>query len=668
MRMMETGPSFRLGRTAVAHLPAKPPIRLLLALAALAACGRASPPPGPDGWVPHPADWTLRVRAVDDTGRPMAGAQVWKWQDHSDLITHQTMARTWPVPWVDIAATGAGTLSASRIGECHPTPHRTGADGVLRLGPFRPPLRYDAYLLHPDFETGDLRVEPGKVRPDAQRVVDLGDFKLSRGRTVSGTVYGPDRRPVQDAWVAAQACYGEEQDPLMPPPAGPLPDLGGFFNSPGSIRTARTDERGRYTLRGLMSYPHVVAAWDAPHPPSHARVDFSPHTGRATAENEHVVDFRLHEGTSITVTAQDREGRPVPDATVDIEVDEGGAIGFHYCGEIPVFRGRTDAAGRVVARGLPKGSPFTVWVTGPYGIPWCSDRGVKPGAHVVARFSHGSLRLTFRGDDGAPVTPFACELEWLDNPVRYAKRAYPSKETRHPKPQGNRLDVSGLACGQWKAYVHAHEYSEETVEFEMTPRGVDLQVTLRRRTGVLTGRVVDADTGAPLSGVPVRMRDWPAWTRIAEKPDRRSDATTNADGTFVLTRAETAGREYFYIEADAPAYARREQAVLMKDARCDMGAIRLVRGAEVHGVAAAGGAPLPAYRVKIVGIVKDTEEAMHFKDNYRFGALAVSDSDGRWTADRLAPGLCRIEAGDAAVTVRLVAGQAVDAGTLEVGR
>lgn len=661
---METGPSFRLGRTAVAHLPAKPSIRLLLALAALAACGRASPPPGPDGWIPHPADWTLRVRAVDDAGRPVAGAQVWKWQDHSDLITHQTMARTWPVPWVDIAATGAGTLSASRIGECYPTSHRTGADGVLRLGPFRPPLRYGACLLHPDFETGDLRVEPGKVRPDAQRVVDLGDLKLSPGRTVRGVVRGPDGKPVKDAWVASQASLVEEPAPWAPRPAGPLPDPGSFFNSPGSIRTARTDERGRYLLSGLMSYPHVVAAWDARHPPSHARVDFSPRTGRATADNEHGGDFRLHEGTSISVTAQDREGRPVPDATVDIEVDEGGVIGFHYRGEIPVSRGHTDAAGRVVARALPKGSPFTVWVTGPYGIPWRSDRGVKPGAHIVARFSHGSLRLTFRGDDGAPVTPIRCELEWLDNPVRYSKRAYPSKETRHPKPQGNRLDVSGLACGQWKAYVHAHEYSEETVEFDMTPRGVNREVVLRRRKGVLIGRVVDADSNAPLAGIPVRLRDAPAFVPNVDT----QDAVTNGDGSFAFTRTETDGRQCFYVEADSPTYARHEQTVPMGGAQYDMGTIRLVRGAEVHGVVAAGGAPLPAYRVKIVGIVNDTEDAMHFKDNFRFGALAVSDSDGRWKADRLAPGLCRIEAGDAAVTVTLVGGQSVNAGTLEVGK
>ncbi len=158
-----------------------------------------------DAWS---TDWWLRFRVLNPDGELLPGVQVWM----PDRAQGQVMSQSLPIPWWDIGKRGTGTARAKWINHTNASEFVSGADGVVKMGPFRGPVGGGGTLYHPDHATRRVAADPEKHSPDANRVVDLGDVTLPRGNTVSGVVTRPDGMPVREAWVAAQPFREEDPD------------------------------------------------------------------------------------------------------------------------------------------------------------------------------------------------------------------------------------------------------------------------------------------------------------------------------------------------------------------------------------------------------------------------------------------------------------------------
>ena len=164
------------------------------------------------------------------------------------------------------------------------------------------------------------------------------DATLARGSQVSGTVTGPDGKPVAEAWVRVQ--------PTDPEGNGGYP--------------VQTEVDGTYTVVGIPDGEYLVfvqPSSSSPLAPSYwggATREAATPLALTSGEVRPGVDVSLKLGATISGTVRSYSGAAVPDAWVSLE----GAIDFWSEG-VP-----TDAAGRYTIVGLPEGG-YTLVASSP---------------------------------------------------------------------------------------------------------------------------------------------------------------------------------------------------------------------------------------------------------------------------------------------------------------
>ncbi len=178
------------------------------------------------------------------------------------------------------------------------------------------PGQYGLDVVHPEYI--DLLHNAANVT-SGEGFVDLGVFTLTPGAEIEGVVVGPNRRPVEGAEVRTR----QRTQHLS-----------------GQVRTATTDQDGRFRLRGLLPALADIAAAKDGYVASVVQ-SVRPGTGES-------ILIELAEGASLAGSVLKPDGTPAADVPVGLQLPSG-ELSRMVRGRAPeeLFRrDRTDGDGR----------------------------------------------------------------------------------------------------------------------------------------------------------------------------------------------------------------------------------------------------------------------------------------------------------------------------------
>ncbi|NTX37415.1 carboxypeptidase regulatory-like domain-containing protein [Myxococcus sp. CA033] len=342
-----------------------------------------------------------------------------------------------------------------------------------------------------------------------QRQVQAPDtnvrWVLKQGASVSGTVRDELGTPLPEVSVSLWS-----QEPDVP-----------------HMSETTTDPQGHYTLGGLKSGRYVLEAIHT----SGAVERSASQSMELRDQEEAQADLRLAAGWTLSGIVEDTAGNPIAGAAVGLlETSESAPEWRRHqrtCEGPPVTI--TQADGRFTLRNLQQPKlKLGAWTTGVSFAPHLSTGGHHDSGDFLVREGAPHVRLVMKregrvqgrvvGPDGKPITHF--NMPW---------------EVKHPRgefsvnvdsPGSFRLNISARGMAPISRAVELHDESEvmDLGELRMSP---GRQVA---------GRVLDAETSAPVAGAtlriaPDRMRGEPLH-RLAEQVE------TARDGSFSLPNVE----------------------------------------------------------------------------------------------------------------------------------
>ena len=401
----------------------------------------------------------------------------------------------------------------------------------------------------------------------------------------------------------------------------------------GQLSWATTDNDGTYTLRGVPGGIRIFVELDGQGYVGQREEFLVGDPG--TVQN---VDFALRSGTTITGRVFDQD-TGVPLRNVDTYAGIVNGYG-------PGAYARTDADGIYTLRGVGPGLyrievgwndqgyireyyndavgwDFADFVTVSQDIPISGiDFGLAIGATISGRVTDE--------DTGLPIAnvDISADSRNFGTPISDVQTDSDGRYTIRGVPPG----TYEIRAGRDRTYVrkyfnHAldrHDAEEIVVIGGEAVQGIDFVLGVG---ATISGRVYDAETGAPISGA-----------GLAAGPvdgDHLSWAETNVDGSYTLT-----GLPSGLIEVKVSSESHIEQRVVVSVG--DVGSVEgqdfgLELGATIAGrvVDAATGMPIPG--VKIDADSTGSGEYHH--------SFARTDSDGVYTLRGVVPGTYIIRAG-----------------------
>ncbi|NLF59026.1 MAG: carboxypeptidase regulatory-like domain-containing protein [Candidatus Hydrogenedens sp.] len=454
---------------------------------------------------------------------------------------------------------------------------------------------------------------------NGQHVTRL-DFPLEvpvpRPGTINGMVVDPSGAPVSGAVISTER----------------------FLLPSGNIET---DASGRFTLTDLNPDAEVeihVYKEGFAGPPVKAR----PNAGDA-------VTIVVRSEAVVSGTVRDEEGLAVQGAQVYVKQVNG-----------PVLRiGMTKGDGTFRVGSLPPGDyslhtnfqPDNSTFSSHSPRPYSPDDGNAVGAYILTEgqiLSGIEAPLRQNGYDWSRITGRVINTE--EKPVAGVRVR--ADDNRHAgsavtDSDGN-FNIARLPRGAYRLELAAKGYSQiyGKVGDEGFPykdrrdliKTGDAPVTLvLRKSGRVEGRVVHAETGAPIPvfeiGLAHRPAEWPRMNmnydigKSCLEPDGRFSLELYLPFKYVVVRAEGFAHNSVPIKAE-PGKDLRELVVSMKPAQ-------VVEGRTLD----AEGAPLPFAQIfaplddEILGDDEGTND---------IATLITSDAEGRFVIDHFSPGLYRL--------------------------
>ncbi|MBK6942910.1 MAG: carboxypeptidase regulatory-like domain-containing protein [Planctomycetes bacterium] len=354
------------------------------------------------------------------------------------------------------------------------------------------------------------------------------DFTLTPEITVSGIVRAPDGTPVEGAIVTIERVSDDEGGFALPGGGrarvarrsirieddGSGPTV--VNDSPP--RTATTDAKGEYTIRGLAAGDHSIHATHA----THAGSERKP-VALEDGDQLDGLDLSLRAGGALEGIAYDQYGKPLANANVALSAPDQGGVNFggasiqsfgsygderasatsdedgHYAmsGILPgdyvvrVSKPRSAVGGGAVFIAVAGGgdSDAGVPVTIREGETVAQDVSLPPTGDVVGTVTESgrpvaNARVTLsRGGEGLP---FGEPSATTDADGKY--------DIRDVKPGGYSLVVKApKSAVPHKTKVRV-DPKRETTEHVKLP------------SGAIRGRIVEEDTNKPLEGIVVDVR------------------------------------------------------------------------------------------------------------------------------------------------------------------
>ncbi len=331
------------------------------------------------------------------------------------------------------------------------------------------PGQYGLDVVHPEYI--DLLHNAANVT-SGEGFVDLGVFTLTPGAEIEGVVVGPNRRPVEGAEVRTR----QRTQHLS-----------------GQVRTATTDQDGRFRLRGLLPALADIAAAKDGYIASVVQ-SVRPGTGES-------ILIELAEGASLAGRVQEPDGTPATRVHVGLELpsDELSRIAPGRGPEELFRRGRTDDEGRfrfdnvVPARWTAEARDETTRAT---------LEGIK--------LAEGELReIQLRLQPPDQLTVFV--TNHLGEPVANADiRASPedrSRETAFGDTDAGGRATLWVATGPATIEVGHPELLNVSREVVLEPGANELDVQLGPG-GEINGVIRSVD-GTPIHGVTVEASEEP---------------------------------------------------------------------------------------------------------------------------------------------------------------
>ena len=493
---------------------------------------------------------SVRGRVTDDGGKPLAEAQVMVMQETGEIQRSSRLV--------------------TRVG---PSSATTGEDGTFAItgvetGPAQLLVRRRGYVLHR--RTIEVEAET------------LADVVLERGLTVTGvvTLHG---KPITNASVdAGTSAVGSDH------------------------QSAITDERGRFTLEGLIAARYTVNANFETH---HAQV-----TGFDPSRQREVAIELEDRGRGVvfgTVSGVPRGGGKVLRGTVFAQSTERGAeanidaAGNYRIENAPA--GTIDIVAHVETQaGTRSTTRKRVELTG--GQELRVDLDLTPVLTVTGRVTHGDAKPVSRAQ-----IVFSNEQVGL---IAASTRDDGTYEAGLPAP------------GRYRIFVHAEQLNSRSFQTIRDIRGSEaFDVHLTEQT--IEGMVLDAATARPIANALVTLV--PREVLSAEMTAVSAETITDANGRFTL--ASSASGPHVLI-ASANGYAQRSQEVLAGGAAPIRAQFALTPAAElrVRVIDARTAAPLDAHLV-----IAD-------KNGVFIPVRPIRSPDGGEFVFSLAPGKYRVKA------------------------
>lgn len=295
-------------------------------------------------------------------------------------------------------------------------------------------------------------------------------------------------------------------------------------------QTVQTDGRGRFFLGGLRAGSYAVEA--------SLTAEGMDRVASRTIElrdSEHVeLSLRFEPGWSLSGLVMDEAGQPLPDVAVGMDaLTENPPPWWRGKGQRsgPGPQLRSGGDGRFAFRQLSAGT-YTLWASKRgYTLEPSKAVGVEQVAEKLrVRSGTGEVRLVLRaqaritgrviGPEGEPIQRFEVESQFVDNAS--GAFAYP-----FAKSGSKRLRFNAPGMVEVKRTVKVQA-------------GVDLDIgEVRMERGrLVTGRVVDAETGDPVAQATVELEDLPEDARDTGSRSRAC-ALTRENGFFELERVES---------------------------------------------------------------------------------------------------------------------------------
>jgi protocatechuate 3,4-dioxygenase beta subunit len=499
---------------------------------------------------------------------------------------------------------------------------------------------------------GALLLDPGGPRamlhlleqtPVSGEMRDLGDILLPLTATLTGTVVDERGHPIAGARVrgtdlplldsmADIADFRAGSGVLVPSETSGLdwdllylPPMGmARMESRLPIPTAITDTEGGFVLTGVPAGLVALAVDHAAHRPL---VRAGVATGAAGGTRD-VGRLMVADGRPLTVRVKDGDGQVVPDADVMAgsmtmlapvalmkqplrTTDEGTAE----------FEGLADGEAWVAARDDPR-HEFTL-------VPVAD---VSIGTVTVVLPAKRTLRVTVRDKEGGAVAG-----------VRFLGRQSPESEvpdivlppksladrTREGEEEGQYV-LEDLAPGIWELAAFADGYTSERTQVDLDTTAV-AEITLRRGS-TLAVRVVGALDGAPVEHALVE-----AWGEEGRRELDLFDGPTTAGRTDAggLARLRDLPEGDVRLQVSHPAWAVIEENTELP--RTEEVLVTMPVGGSVVGHVTDGGGPPP--EPLFIYIQADSGEG-----DDEMPRFTLSDEDGMFRFDRVAPGEARLRA------------------------
>jgi hypothetical protein len=278
---------------------------------------------------------TLSGTLVDASGKPVAGARVWTQTRDATTSTRKAL-----------------------------TEARSDAAGRFRLGPFEPmyrALRSGLRIEAEGFAGQCISSTTISVFPGSDN--DLGVIRLDRGRVFTGTVIGPDGKPLAEALVSAQSLWLQHGH-----------TLGGEV----SDRQIRTDAHGRFRTRPLpVGHLSVVVVFPG------CQITYFRRETIAPGGEQDLGEVQLEKEVPVTGVVQETDGKPIAgvriggtaghSAITDVE----GRFTLHRLGPDPSFQMNVDKSGYAPLIGRVNGTSA--------GLRYSVSRGRPAQAEMPAK-------------------------------------------------------------------------------------------------------------------------------------------------------------------------------------------------------------------------------------------------------------------------------------------
>jgi hypothetical protein len=500
---------------------------------------------------------------------------------------------------------------------------------------------------------------PVQQSPQPGEVVDLGDVVLKTGATLVGRVVGGDG-PIAGALVRAArlpplpfAAVPIERlradGALVVTAVGqqavlPLPEWFGRVLDLLPIAHGLSAADGTFVLYGVDPGDVVVAA-TAPAHDSLLRHSIHTEGGMVTS----LGDLQLADGSTAEVLVEDRAGEPVVGAEVLVAPCSVG-IPVH----IGERAGMTNAAGKVVMDGLPRGRAMAAARVPPDGAWQLGEPGSSDGTLRVVIPARHSLLLTVQDGAGKPIpdaTVRALPGVADRGAVELAMFGFGEAADlgrRLERLEDGRLRLRDLDDGAWTFVIGAAGCSAQSLDVDLRE---DLQRTVVMKVArALRVRTIDAE-GEPVANATLHVtsRGGSRTDRIVELP--LAVGRTDVEGWCAVRdlptdSARLTASHRLHGQVHASIEGHPSELVL-----------QFAAAATIRGVLTDGGRP-PAPGRWVLVLERRYENA----PNRDRGAmpdlpqLALPSLDGSFTFGALQPGKYRVTAQDAMTDVGTIAG------------